>query len=290
MQVRAMVYFLLQLPILVLHALVQYTITKARLTNKQYYLIRILSIFDSLFAVNTLAISVVLMMEEIDGDIVVFLYLGGFLWTSLSLHVTTMVVVDRTVAVKYCLRYHQLVSKRKINFAVAWIGFITALVLSCLFYIGGVKNIASDSILISSRDITIYITIVRSFVIIVLGKINLHIRNRSEAALQRRETSNLHGVRAERLDIFRTLKRSIKDVIQLNFWTCMFVFPMAVSSLLMVFGNQSVLVFRVNAFATSIYTLSNPIIYLTCFTPLRQFWRRRLRCNSRRIQIPAYPP
>ena len=79
----------------------------------------------------------------------------------------------------------------------------------------------------------------------------------------------------EQISKIKKIKRSVMDVVKLNWWTCLFVLPMATASLLTSSGTGSELVYRMAAISKMAYLLSNPIIYLLCFTKIRQYWNRK---------------
>ena len=66
------------------------------------------------------------------------------------------------------------------------------------------------------------------------------------------------------------LKETMKDVVKFNFWTCIFVLPISVTSIFAVYYEQA---YVVNLFLAKIYEFSNPVIYLTIFTKIRQYWK-----------------
>ena len=135
----------------------------------------------------------------------------------------------------------------------------------------------------------IYLTVINALsciVLLIIGKITIYLRNQSEIELKKR--TNLHGRDAEKLDRTKHLKRGIKDVFQLNLWTCIFLLPMIITVSLTFLDSSIRLkwVFSINVMATSVYTLSNPIIYLTCFSKIRKFWLKIF--VERRVQPTQY--
>ena len=113
---------------------------------------------------------------------------------------------------------------------------------------------------------------------IILGRKTLQCRNESENRI--RNMNNLHGVEAEQLGVLTVLRQGVKDVLKVNLWTCVFLLPMVFVSLLILLGLGSIfgsLIFEINAVCVTLYTLANPIIYLTCFSRIREFWARLFR-------------
>uniref|UniRef100_A0A7M5ULH2 Uncharacterized protein n=1 Tax=Clytia hemisphaerica TaxID=252671 RepID=A0A7M5ULH2_9CNID len=142
-----------------------------------------------------------------------------------SMLITVLIITDRWIAVKYPLRYQEIVSK-----------------LTCV-------------------------------AVLVLGKLTICLRDESEA--NRPHAENLHGVEAERLDVIIKLKRSVKDVMKLNIWTCVFLLPMVFCSLTFLVTDVSELGLKLDALFALVNVISNPIVYLTCFSKIRQYWYRK---------------
>ena len=155
-----------------------------------------------------------------------------------------------------------------------------AFIFGCIFYIGGNvnSNLTNFLVLYNSPSIIAISTTIRTICVIimlVLGKKTIQCRNESEERMRR--ISNLHGADAEELDLLTILRKGVKDVFTVNIWTCIFLLPMTVVSILILLGFASLsgtVIFRVNAICKTMYTIANPIIYLTCFTKIREFWAR----------------
>ena len=106
----------------------------------------------------------------------------------------------------------------------------------------------------------VFIRFITCVTIIVMGKMTIRLRNESEA--NRPSAMQPHGTEAERMDVIIKLSRSVKDVFKLNIWTCVFVLPMAISTLiLIVYPEASNKLFRLNFLSSLLYFISNPIIY-----------------------------
>ena len=106
-----------------------------------------------------------------------------------------------------------------------------------------------------------------------MGYLTLRLRNRNEANIQ--NIANFHGTEAERLDTIQRLTRSIKDVVKLNVWTCVFLVPLTIVLMLRAFQPVLREYFgKLIALVNLIHLISNPIIYLTCFSKIRQYWYR----------------
>ena len=264
-----------------LHLAVQYTIYKAKLRNNQYFLVQWLSGMD--MVVPTLGLVIILF--KLVGYTDIFTHQGAlvisilkFFFHLLPINITLVIAMDRSIAVKYPLRYNAIVTKRRLIYAILTCGFINIIAICCLFFILGYSEVVENFLLVSNTGIWVYsscVAFLTCLTIFVLGKTTMALRDGNEKRIQ--DLNSIHGEKAEELDVVKKLKQTIKDIMKLNFWTCIFLLPLSISSLVIAFGSdvrQTALV--TNIILTKIYTLSNPIIYLSCFEKIREFWARRL--------------
>ncbi|XP_066910143.1 adenosine receptor A3-like [Clytia hemisphaerica] len=259
-----------------LHLIIQFIIQKKRLHDNQYYLIRVLSLTD-LFVVVTSCVLVVNTLFQFTNRIgLVFISMLIYIGLSYSLIVTLIIAFDRWIAVKWCLQYYTLFSRVRINTALVILGVINAVILSYLFYMYEVENSSGVMKTFYLNDGTVmYVTFVRTVscvLLIVMGKLTIYLRDQSEIKMKLR--TNLHGAEAEQLDRTKQLKRSIKDVFKLNLWTCIFLLPMIITSAFFISTisqEKKEHLLLINGFVTYVYNLSNPIIYLTCFSKIRLY-------------------
>ena len=266
------------------HVILQYCIHKARLMDNQLYLIRLLSITDSLtilFSIPLLAHKI--WVETNEHPIIITLSLCVYAFHILSLFVVIFIVNDRWLALKFPLSYYRLVTKRKINIALLAAIIIVVLVLSFCFLINEKDKEWNHFFLYKNNAVLLVLTIFRAVTcvfIIIMGKLTIHIRNQSEENVP--NVPNF-GREAERFDIIRRLSRSIKDVLKLNIWTCFFLVPMNLTLLVACATHQFSLFFKINALFAFLYLLCNPLVYLTCFTKIRRCWYDRLFRVHRRV-------
>ena len=110
MNIIIVLNMLVQFVALVLHALIQYIIHKGRLSDdKQYYVVRLLSIADLLTLVVGILMSLFTLADYNQRWLMVSFTLLLYIFVSESMQITIVIAVDRWVAVKYALRYHALV-------------------------------------------------------------------------------------------------------------------------------------------------------------------------------------
>ena len=265
---------------LCLHLPIQWCIYKARLhTNNNYYLIRALSLADSLANIWIIFFAVMKRFGIVNLQFrVLGIILSSFLHSSysMSLVITMLIVTDRWIAMQFALRYHALVSKRKINIAILVSSFILLIIYLTLLFCLTPK----DGHMVQRNEYSIVFSgtliLITCIYIIVFAKLTIRIRNQNEARI--RDITNFHGAEAERLDTIKRLTRSVKDVWKLNIMTCVFLVPKILVSIFQVYlPNQLQDDFKIFvALANAIYLISNPIVYLFCFTQIRQYWYRTL--------------
>ena len=274
-----LVFLVILVLTLCLHLAVQWCIYRTRLhTNNNYYLIKALSFADSLTIAWSIffgALKVSDIRLESEGLSII---LSSFLNSSyfISLAITMLIVTDRWIAIQFPLRYHALVTKRKIYVAILIPSFILAIIYTTLLFCQTTDQQDNQVIRRNQHSLLFSATLrlITCIYIIVFAKLTIRIRNRNEAKIQ--DITNFHGTEAERLDTIKRLTRSIKDVWKLNIWTCVFLIAKIVVSIMQAFiprvDNFLTLIFLVNA----LYFISNPIVYLFCFTQIRKYWYRAL--------------
>ena len=272
---------------LFLQLTVQYTIYKARLRDNQYQLIRLMSIIESLYLLTVITIVSDTLRrlgtrEPTNRNFSIFMTFLGYLWITLSMVCSVIISFDRWMAVKYCLRYHAIVTRKKLTATFLSVAFLDAFVLCCMFYLCDVTNtILSNNAMFTSRIIITYTASIRTIacaIMLILGKKTIHYRNGNEQRL--RSLNNLHGTQAEELDKLTVLKRGIKDVFTVNFWTCIFLLPIMTISFLIATGiDLPKWIFGINSFLISVCVTSNPVIYLLCYGKIRSFWAPLFRLH-----------
>ena len=139
--------------VFLLHLSLQIIIWRARLQENKYYLIRILSFFDWIQLVHVLITSIPITMGMMKNELVLELVLFfAHLMHSMSMMLTFLIVLDRWIAVKYCLHYDIYVTKRRINASVVLLGFINAAFFLLLGPLGQCKNTQKEESAKNSLD------------------------------------------------------------------------------------------------------------------------------------------
>lgn len=283
-----MVFLSVQCMTLLLQLAVQYAIHKARLRDNQYQLIRLMSIIEILYVLTTMTITIDALRIHGQGEqnkqFLTFMTFLTYLWNTLSMISNTLISIDRWVAVKYCLRYQVLVTRKKLVTAFLSPAFVNATVLWCAFYLGHVTNkILGNSMAFTNRTVIAYSASIRTLacaIMLILGKKTIHCRQENEQRLQ--NLTNLHGTQAEELDKLAVLKRGIKDVFKVNFWTCIFLLPIITISFFV--ASETVTsrgIIFINLILINLCVTANPIIYSSCYGKIRNFWARSFRRQQR---------
>ena len=199
------------------------------------------------------------------------LFLMSVVVTS-SLLSTLGISLDRYVSIKYSLRYHSIVTQKKI---ILFLGF--SWMVSTVF---AAVTILLDAITVKSKCYYILHHLQQFFISLLLifcAAYIRHIRNSHEKQITLRK--NQFGVQAEQLNILKRLQRSVVDVMRLNCTTALIivlgVILGAINRYSSLEGNYDLLnMLRVMYL---FYLSSNPIIYIVVTSGLRKEYKRMLR-------------
>ena len=261
---------------------VVFVIQKAGLKDKRYFLLIMLSLADALqpFVVTFLIVFV----EELQTRPLTFEILNSLFHTfgAMSYIITILLTLDRFLAICYCLEYYRIVTKKRIVLVIsilyAMIGF---LVFAMNRWTGIYKQnsaVKSTYGVLTMKLILRFLTVI---IVLTVGHIISTIRKENIRKLKSRR-HQLFGRELEMVTRLRDLKQSIKDVTVLNTWTVVFVTPQVLVGLIMLLYTTRIriveIVFRV------LYLISNPIIYLTSQTELRECLRGFFTCAKRQCK------
>ena len=139
---KVLVFLIILILILCLHVAVQWCIFKARLHNNNFYLIRALSSVDSLAILWVIFFGILRDLEVTLNPKILSIILSSFFHSSysMSLVITMLIVTDRWIAMQFTLRYHVLVTKRKINIAILISSFILVTIYITLLFLDTTSN------------------------------------------------------------------------------------------------------------------------------------------------------
>ena len=265
------VFILLQIFLIIAHALIVKVINNGDMTDNRYFLIQILSTTDIVYAITNIPIVFILNagpITELDAGTKCLLILANTAQQA-GLYTTFLISLDRLVAVHRCLEYHLLVTRRRILFALCGMLPPSVLTNTLLVFLTERKTrvLATYGIVIlnfSWRLTTCIAILFTGSIALLLRKINLRLHDREPA----------------RLDMLTSLKRSIKDVAVLNFWTIVFFIPLLITGTTEIFGKTE------NARSTQIAiaflqlanSLANPFIYVFTQREICKRMERQLAC------------
>ncbi|XP_066911632.1 somatostatin receptor type 4-like [Clytia hemisphaerica] len=261
--------------VFLLHVGLCITIRKARLKQNQYFLIQILSANDSIFVLGTIMVLISYTLSR-NGDLVVH-----FLWELASVLVTVsgiqsfsitiLLSVDRLIAVIHPLRYHSLVTKKRIVWVTSFICFFHLAAVLILFQTTRQK----DDVLKMTQAVQIQQLVNRFIVVITLlsiGAIIKRIRAKSEKRIRnitgdfqqsQSQTATRTGNQPRRKvsPKISSLKQSVRDILVLNWWTVLFVMPRLFTLTIMTTKVATERLRTIDAVFAATYTISNPFVY-----------------------------
>ena len=234
-------------------------IKKKKLHKINYYLILNLTIADLTLAVFGFVNILIFDYENVD------LYLAVTAGYYQSIITTVQISIDRYIAIKFCLRYTSIVTNKRLISLIAVSWFLSA-ILAFLPMFEAPKYINNIKYKRLSSDIIRYSLIVLSSVVMIAQAVyTVSIRKKHVKKIKRTE-SQFGNVSGER-DIIRKLRQSMKDVMNLNMLTLLFV----VSSNTVMFYSDYVA--PLNRYLTlllfSFYIGSNPFVYACIMSDLR---------------------
>ena len=265
------------------HTINSISILKCKKLKKiiRYRILINLSLSDSML----LIISLVRGFSEqnfLDGDQEdasawnMYFLLPSITFYTASLLSTLLITFDRYIAVIYCLRYRDLVTKFRLFVAIVTLWLFSIMVSFLFFFLSYYnKEVSRDSFPIALYLLFCVLLIVCSLTV-------RHIRNNHELDIRR--NNNRFGVIAEKLNKLQRLSATIVDIVRLNFVTAALV---ALSNILVtihvyLYHRKNQTIHMSFLVSTSLYTISNPFVYVGTMSELRQYYRNLLRCAPRR--------
>ena len=234
-----------------------------KLHKPSYFLIINLSVGDLIVSV-TATVNIILFGYRNES-----LYIASDICYNLSIFTTIYISIDRYIAIRFCLKYHLIVTKRRLVYLVT-ISWIISVILIMLPRFEeptfGIKGYYRRL----SYDIIHYSIVVSSS--LILSVLSLHIiRIRRKHVKDMRKRSTHFGIVSEKLNMLSKLKESMKDVMKLNIVTIILVLSSNIAKLYNNYfapTNQYATVLKIIIF--SIYFISNPFLYAVIMTELRQ--------------------
>ena len=187
---------------------------------------------------------------------------------NLSLFTTVYIAIDRYIAIRFCLEYYFIVTKRRLVYLIilSWI-FSIIIVLLPRFEVP--KFGSNGHYRRLSFDIIHYSIVVSSSIILI--SLSLHtVRIRRKHVKDMRKTSRRFGIVSEKLNTLTRLKESMKDVMKLNIVTVILVISSNIAKFYSNYFAPTKQYVIISMIMFGIYVISNPFLYAVIMTELRQ--------------------
>ena len=233
-----------------------------KLHKPRYILIIHLSIGDLILAV-TGALNIIIF--DYGNDI---LSIPSYICYNLSLFTTVYIAIDRYIAIRFCLEYYFIVTKRRLVYLIilSWI-FSTILILLPRFEVP-MFGMNVDYRRLSSDIIHYSIAVSSSIILISLSLHTISIRRKHVKDI--RKTSRRFGIVSEKFNMLSKLKKSMKDVMKLNIVTVILVISSNITKLYSNYFNPTKEYVTISLLILAFYIISNPFLYAVIMTELRQ--------------------
>ena len=234
-----------------------------KLHKPSYFLIINLSVGDLIFAVNA-TVNLILFGYRNEK-----LYAASDICYNLSIFTTVYMSIDRYIAIRFCLEYHFIVTKRRLAFLIT-ISWIISVILILLQRIEEPTFGSKGHYRRLSCDIIHYSIVVScSLILSLLSLYTLRIRRKHVKDIEK--THRRFGIVSEKLNMLGKLKESIKDVMKLNIVTIILVIFSNIAKLYSnYFAPTKQYAATLNIMIFCIYFISNPFLYAVIMKELRR--------------------
>jgi len=189
---------------------------------------------------------------------------------------TLGITIDRYIAVMYCMKYNEYVTKPRICFALSLLWIFSAFLASIPTMAGSTHEMTS-----LYRD-CVHVPLYLACCIFFVGSSIYiwYVRNKHVAEITKRNV--YFGFIAERLGILQNLAKSVVDIIKLNVLTAFLVILIQVLKVVNYYwlDEREHVIFIILTLARAMYIMSNPVIYMLTMTELREQYKRIFKCNS----------
>ena len=233
---------------------VLFIIRKRDLHKANYYILISLSMSDLIMVIITVfihAIKVFLINKE-------YLYIISDICYTSSVFSPVLISVDRYIAVQYCLRYGQIVTKQSLGISII-ISWCASIFLKSIHNVETAKLKKLDSYFKVIDEITRYVFIFGSCIALVgLSLRMFHIRRKHIKSILGRKT--YFGEEKEKLDKLRGLKENIKNVFRLNLATAVIVISANIGKICSHY-TTAYAAYELDVLFGAVYFFSNPVLY-----------------------------
>ena len=273
-----------QLPLLflavTLHILVIFIICRERLHQNRYYLMKLLSIMDSIHIVCS--ILVFSLVRKYIRDILMLEIISSTTYSIglASYFVIVLLTLDRYLAIKYCLRYTELVTKKKIN-VITSVGM--GLILITMFLSMHFSEILFVKSFISTTGVMYFKMTFQTMTCVFILTFGVLVTRLRKSNIKYARKRTLSKSIDDKVSFLRASKRSVKDICVLNIWTIILTVPNIAVNLYMITTGENLRPYE--GITIGIYVMSNPLVYLLTQTDLRIALRKCCNRNRRRAVV-----
>ena len=233
-----------------------------KLHKPRYFLIIHLSIGDLILAVTG---SINIFFFDYRNDI---LYIPSHMCYNLSLFTTVYIAIDRYIAIRFCLEYYVIVTKRRLLYLII-LSWMFSIMITLLPRFEVRKFGMKVDYRRLSSDIIHYSIVVSSSIILI--SLSLHtVRIRRKHVKDIRKTSRRFGIVSEKFNMLSKLKNSMKDVMKLNIVTVILVISSNMANFYSTYFDTAKQYKTISTIMLAFYIISNPFLYAVIMTELRQ--------------------
>ena len=264
-------------PAILMHGCnVFFMITKLNMHKPRYYILLNLTFSDLCM------VGVGLTSLRYNNGYNEYTHICSKIFYALSLITTVLISVDRHIAIRYCLRYNQIVTNRNIAISIIVSWFVSILVnFFPVFEELKLRN--GRQYYRHSEDIVTYVTRFGGVIILMALSISmLIVRNKHISFIKSR--NNNSSADTEKLDILRDLKQSLKDVFRLNVVTAVLVTAANMGSIIYIY-DASKTTKKVFAVIGAAYFLTHPFLYALTMSELRTHYQNCLKHIFSKLNI-----
>ena len=249
--------------VIVVHTAIIYVIIRRnRLTKKRYYIVASIStchccqcLFILIWCIHSKGYGY--FVKDITSSVLEGVITASF---RVSLFCTCLLNFDRYIAVSSALRYQEIITKKRI-FKAIFSYLVLSLFLLLVLQFGIPKHNGIGIVVIN-----VFHMLVTSIFILYIAAYSITIRKRHIASI--RSTRLQFEIEAEKLNLLKSIKGSVHDVMRLNILTVIFILLIAIFSLLALSLDEEILI-RMKGLSLLLYIVSNPIIYISVLSELR---------------------
>ena len=244
---------------------VLFIIIKRDLHKASYLILISLSMSDLIMAVTRVIIHLIqvfLISKE-------YFYIISDICYYSSIFSTLLISIDRYIAIHYCLRYEQIVTKQILGISIIT-SWCASIFLKLIHIVESAKLKKLDSYFKTIDEITRDVFIFGSCIALVCLSLRmLHIRRKHIKLILGRKTH--FGAEKEKLDKLSDLKQSLKNVFRLNLATAFIVISANICKICSAY-TTSYAAYLLTVLLGAVYFVSNPFLYAAIMSELREHY------------------